>query len=62
MSAKGLLCVLILIFNSIVSFGRMEHFHRKIIMRRVAMILYSENYSYDNAVRRRLLNRMKQFY
>ena len=34
----------------------------KIIMRRVAMIFCSENYSYDNDVRRCLLNRMKQFY
>ena len=40
----------------------MEHFNMKIIMRRVAMIFYSENHSYDNAVRRCLLNRMKQFY
>ena len=34
----------------------------KIIMRRVSMIFYSENHRYDNAVRRCLLNRMKQFY
>ena len=33
----------------------------RIIMRRVAMILYSKNQSYDD-VRRCLLNRMKQFY
>ena len=40
----------------------MEHFNMKIIMRRVAMIFYSENHSYDNAVRQCLLNRMKKFY
>ena len=34
----------------------------KIIMRLVAMIFYSANHSYDNVVRRCLLNRMKQFY
>ena len=53
---------LMLIFNYNVSFGRMEHFNMKIIMRRVSMIFYSENHRYDNAVRRCLLNRMKQFY
>ena len=31
-------------------------------MRRVSMIFHSENHRYDNAVRRCLLNRMKQFY
>lgn len=53
---------MILIFNENVSFGRMEHFHMKIIMRRVSMIFHSENHRYDNAVRRCLLNRIVQFY
>ena len=53
---------MILIFNEKVSFGRMEHFHMKIIMRRVSMIFHSENHRYDNAVRRCLLNRIVQFY
>ena len=53
---------MILIFNENVSFGRMEHFHMKIIMRRVSMIFHSENHRYDNAARRCLPNRIVQFY
>ena len=53
---------MILIFNRKLSFVRIEVFYMKIIMRRVSVIFYSENHGNDNAVRRCLLDKIKNAY
>ena len=51
--------VFILIFNRKLSFVRIEVFYRKIIMRRVSVIFYSENHGNNNAVRRCFLDEIR---